>query len=424
MKLKKEDFIYRWNNIIYMWSNGILDTLPDSYIDNISPKNTLKKFRLIVKDFIADFLRFFKPTKIPQSKIWFLVLTQNNIDALKNIKKEIPNSIFVSFYRLRSKLSVKTNYFSLRFLFFHDIIYPLKWFFYYLKNKKKAMRYYDLLFTVNGTYEEFLRMLKKTNPKAIVFTNDHSVISRALLLAANTIGIKTYYVQHASVTSYFPPLEFSHALLDGEDAYLKYQECGTVKSKVHLVGISKFDGYVNKCNNNEKLTSVGVAYNLTDEIDPIYRFLILLRKYNPDIKIIARAHPADQRDLPFIDRVEISNPKQENVFEFLRKIDCLISGDSSIHLEAVLLNVYPCYYNFSVSKRFDYYGYVKNKLVEFFEDFDALNLKIKELKEVKPNIQYRAKHYNAAINTNFYGKSTLKISEIILESLSRNDVKE
>tara|TARA_R110001583_G_C5669759_1_gene410620 strand:+ start:6147 stop:7370 length:1224 start_codon:yes stop_codon:yes gene_type:complete len=407
-----------------MWCNGIFDTLPDSYTNNISPKKTLKKVRLIAKDLTADFLRLFKPTKIPQSKIWFLVLTQNNIDALKDIKKEIPNSIFVSFYRLRSKVSIKTHYFSLSFLFFHDIIYPLKWFFYYLTNKKKAVRYYDLLFTVNGTYEECVRMLKKANPKAIVFTNDHSVISRALLLAANTLGIKTYYVQHASVTRYFPPLEFSHALLDGEDAYLKYKECGEVKSIVHLVGISKFDRYVNQCNNNEKLTSVGVAYNLTDEIDPIYRFLILLRKYNRDIKIIARAHPADQRELTFIQGVEKSNPKQENAFEFLKRIDCLISGDSSIHLEAALLNVYPCYFNFSASKRFDYYGYVKNNLVEFFEDFDALNSKIKELKEVKPNVQSRAKYYNAAINTNFYGKSTLKISEIILKTLNGNDVKE
>lgn len=409
---------------MYMWCNGIFDTLPDSYTNNISPKKTLKKVRLIAKDLTADFLRLFKPTKIPQSKIWFLVLTQNNIDALKDIKKEIPNSIFVSFYRLRSKVSIKTHYFSLSFLFFHDIIYPLKWFFYYLTNKKKAVRYYDLLFTVNGTYEECVRMLKKANPKAIVFTNDHSVISRALLLAANTLGIKTYYVQHASVTRYFPPLEFSHALLDGEDAYLKYKECGEVKSIVHLVGISKFDRYVNQCNNNEKLTSVGVAYNLTDEIDPIYRFLILLRKYNRDIKIIARAHPADQRELTFIQGVEKSNPKQENAFEFLKRIDCLISGDSSIHLEAALLNVYPCYFNFSASKRFDYYGYVKNNLVEFFEDFDALNSKIKELKEVKPNVQSRAKYYNAAINTNFYGKSTLKISEIILKTLNGNDVKE
>tara|TARA_R110002049_G_scaffold51245_4_gene145067 strand:- start:6151 stop:7368 length:1218 start_codon:yes stop_codon:yes gene_type:complete len=405
-----------------MWCNGILDTLPNSYTDNISPRKTLKKVRLIVKDMTADFLRLFKSTQIPQSRIWFLVLTQNNIDALKEIKKEIPDSIFVSFFRLRTKLSTKTYYFTLRLLFFHDIIYPFKLFFYYLGNKKKAIRFYDLLFTVNGTYEECIRMLKKSRPKAIVFTNDHSVIPRALLLAANNLGIETYYVQHASVTKYFPPLEFSHALLDGEDAYLKYKECGAVKSKVHLVGISKFDRYVNQCNNNDKLTSVGVAYNLTDEIAPIYRFLIKLRKYNPDIKIIARAHPADQRGLPFIKGVEKSNPNQEMVFEFLKNIDCLISGDSSIHLEAVLLNVYPCYYNFSVSKRFDYYSYVKNQLVEFFEDFDALNSKIKELKEIKPNIQYKAKHYNAAINTNFYGKSTLRISEIILETIDGKDI--
>ena len=412
-------FIKRWNNIMYMWCNGLLETLPTSFTDNISPKSQIKKVKLILKDFIADLLRFFKKTKIPESKIWFLVLTQNNVEALKNIKRNLDNSIYVSFFRFRSTINVKTHYFYLSYRLLYDFIFPFKWLYYLFYDNRKAVKHYDLLFTVNGTYEECLRILKKRKPKAIVFTNDHLVVARSLLLAANKLGIKTYYVQHASVTEYFPPLEFTHALLDGEDAYLKYKNCGEIKSNIHLVGMSKFDHYINDCNGNNTLKYLGVAYNLTDDTDSVYHFIITLRNRNPDLNIIVRAHPADKRDLPIIENISMSYPQNENAYEFINRVDCLISGDSSIHLEAVLLNVYPCYYNFNVSKRFDYYGYVKNGLAEYFKDFELLNNKLKELKLNKPNIQYRAKFYNAAIGTDYFGKSTERISNIILDTLNK-----
>lgn len=412
-------FIKIWNNIMYMWCNGLLETLPMSFIDNISPKTQIKKIKLILKDTIADLLRFFKKTKIPESKIWFLVLTQNNVEALKNVKRNLDNSIYVSFFRFRSTVNVKAHYFYLNYRLIHDFIFPFKWLYYLLHDKKKAIRYYDLFFTVNGTYEECLRLLKKRKPKAIVFTNDHLVVARSLLLAANKLGVKTYYVQHASVTEYFPPLEFTHALLDGEDAYLKYKNCGEIKSIIHLVGMSKFDHYIDDYNEYDTLKYLGIAYNLTDDTDSVYHFIVKLRDRNPDLNIIVRAHPADKRNLPIIESVSISNPQKENAYEFIKRVDCLISGDSSIHLEAVLLNVYPCYYNFNVSKRFDYYGYVKNGLVEYFKDFESLNIKLKELKLNKPNIQYRAKFYNASIGTDFYGKSTEKILSIILDTITK-----
>jgi len=293
-----------------------------------------------------------------------------------------------------------------------------------VKCTEKAIRYYDLLFTVNGTYEECLRLLKNKKPKAIVFTNDHLIIARSLLLAANKLRIKTYYVQHASVTQYFPPLEFSYALLDGEDAYLKYKQCGNINSEVKLVGISKFDSYINNVNNNKRIYNVGIAFNLVDEIESVEKTIAKIKENHPDLKLIVRPHPAEQRNLKLLNDVYISNSMRENSFDFIKKIDCLVSGDSSIHLEAVLLNVYSCYYNFNVSQRFDYYGFVKNGLIEYIENIEDLNKRLTELKVSKPDTQKKSKFYNEAIGTDYYGNSTNKISEIIIDTLKiENDKK-
>lgn len=417
MKKKLPD---RWDNIFHLWSNGYLKTLPDSVSNKISHKKAHGKLVLILKDFLADFLRLFKTTNIPKNKICFIVFTKNNVDALNNIKQNVPDSIYLTFFRFRSKLNIRTHYYYLPLTFFYDLIFPINWLRYYFFNKKKALKYYDLLFSINGTYEESLKFLKKSRPKALVFSNDHLVISRAMLLAAKRLGIKTYYVQHASTSCYFPPLEFTYSLLEGEDAFYKYKKCGPINSEVYLVGMPKFDFYSENINQKLSLDTIGVAYNLTDRIDHTQEFLLQLRNNNPDIMIFARPHPADERALPSIENIKISNPKNENSFEFLKQIDCLISGESSIHLEAVLLNVYPCYFNFGNSnERFDYYSYIKNGLVENFKNFEQLNEKIQELKNFKPNIQHRGKYYNASLGKNFYGKSSLKSAEIILTTVEK-----
>ena len=417
--LSKKNFIDRWNNIMYMWCNGLLKTLPDSFTDNISPKSPLKKIKLMLKNITTDFLRLFKKSQIPNSKIWFIVFSQNNLDALKGIKENTPSSIYVSFFRFRSSINEKnTHYFYYRFKFLHDLFYPIFWIIYSLEHSKKAFLYYDLLLTVHGSYEESLRLLKKHKPKAIVFTNDHLVIARALLLAANDLGIKTYYVQHASVSEHFPPLEFSHAFLEGNDALSKYQKCGEVKSEVHLIGMPKFDNFANKLNNKNKISTLGVAFNFIDRIDEVYNFLLKLKRENPRLKLIVRPHPGDTRNMELFQEFNISDSKKESAFEFLTTIDCLISGDSSIHLEAVLLNVYPMHYNFSKTMRFDFYGYIKNNLVEYYSNINTLNNKLKELQLLKPNIRYKAVYYNAAIESDFYGKSIEKIVSIIEKTIN------
>lgn len=406
----------RWDNIAYMWTNGLLNTLPTSFTNNISPKKIHKKIGLIIKDIAADFLRLFHSSRIPKDKIWFLVLTKNNYDSLKDVKSKTSGSIFISFYRFRSTINDNTYYFNLKGRFFRDLFYPITWLIYFLRRPRKALRYFDIFFRVHGTFYECLRLLKKTKPKGIVFTNDHLVEARSMLLAANKLNISTYYIPHASVSSYFPPLEFSYALLDGQDALDKYKNCGPVKSRIELMGMPKFDKHTNDVNEANKVNTIGIAFNLVDKIEDVTDLAKNIQNCFKELDIILRPHPGDKRSLGNIPKgISISDSKKEDAFTFLKQIDALVSSESSIHLEAVLLNVYPLCYTFTPNNRFDFYGFIERGLVDNFENVDVLVKKIQELQFSKPDVRSRARYYNAAIGTEFYGKTCELMSKFIEE---------
>tara|TARA_R110001583_G_scaffold82491_1_gene218771 strand:- start:8471 stop:9715 length:1245 start_codon:yes stop_codon:yes gene_type:complete len=409
-------FYDRWDNIAYLWTNGILKTLPESFVDHVSPANSVKKLKLTFKHFGADFLRMWRSEDIPKNKIWFLVLTKNNYDALKDVEELTNDSIFVSFFRYRSTINKETFYFNLGRKFLWDLLYPFFWGVYAIKRPKKAIRYFDLFMAVNGSFWEFKRTIKKYRPRAIVFTNDHLVEARSMLLAANSLDVPTFYIPHASVSEYFPPLEFTYSLLDGQDALDKYRKCGPINSNVELLGMPKFDKYVGEVNVANTVKSVGIAYNMVDKVEDVLKLAKLIKANISEVELILRPHPGDTRSFEKeIEEITLSDSKKEDAFSFLKKIDVLISGESSIHLEAVLLNVYPLYYSFSPNNRYDYYGYIKKGLVEPFANPQKIVQELNELKTNRPDIRSRANYYNAAVNASFYGKSCEVMSELITQ---------
>src|SRR5690606_29442694 len=129
----------------------------------------------------------------------------------------------------------------------------------------------------------------------------------------------------------------------------------------------KADAYINYRNTNQVIKTIGIGANLMDLTAEIKQLLTKLTQAFPDLRIILRPHPRDKRDFGFAsgtgDQVTISDGSQVPVFDFLQQIDVLIAGNSGIHLEAVLLNVWSVYYNFNPQENLhDYYGYVANRL--------------------------------------------------------------
>jgi len=71
----------------------------------------------------------------------------------------------------------------------------------------------------------FAVLLKRVQPNLVLMSNDHNVPNRALLGVCRVLGIKTAYVQHASVSGRFPALRFDYAFLDGSVARSTYEGC-------------------------------------------------------------------------------------------------------------------------------------------------------------------------------------------------------
>lgn len=398
--------------MLRIWFSGYLSIVSTERRNQISPKSDFKKIQKILKEFVGNVLRGFKQTSIKENKIWFLSLSKNNYDSLKEIQKKTDNSILISFHSLKEKPLPNTYTFSLNRRCLYNLFFPFKAFLYLLKKPKKFSSYYDLFFQCYGTNQECLRLIKEYKPKAIIFANDHVIISRGMLISARRLRIKTYYIQHAAVSSYFPPLDFDYAFLEGEDSLEKYKKSGKINSKIFLTGMSKFDVYAKKINQNNKLKVLGIAYNAMDsklEVENLFNFLT---NFFPKLQIIIRPHPSDKRKIS-LKNILISEPKIETSFEFLSKIDVIISGNSSIHLEAVLLNVFSIQYDFGDNKKLDYYEFIKNKLVFYCENLENIKSQVELLVNQKPFVQNNAKYYNAAIGSDFYGNSSEKIVDII-----------
>ena len=405
-----------WKNVLQIWLNGYLSIVSKKRRNQISPISFHDKLFIIFKGLISDFFKLFVNNNIPKNKIWFYSISSNNYNALKAIYKEIDDAIFVSPYSIKYNKEYHCFKCNFRFKFWYDILFPINLFVYSLRHPLKDLHFFDLFFKVNGLFKESIRVLRYHKPTAIVFANDHEIIPRSILLAAKKLGIKTFYVQHAAVSKYFPPLLFDWALLEGEDSKQKYLENGVTNSNIELIGMPKFDKHISEVNTNTKLKKLGIAYNAMDDLHIVKNLAQELSLYFSDLEIIIRPHPSDLRKLD-LEQVFESNPKKENSFEFLSKIDALIAADSSIHLEAVLMNVYSISYSFTSKPAIDYYGFIKKGLVEHIDSKGELKEKISNLKMEKPNIQQRALYYNADIGSKFYGQSSRQAALIIKKAI-------
>ncbi len=399
---------------MYLWLGNYLKIISSNQSEIISPNSLGSKLFIIAKEVIKDFVQLFKKNKKLHKKTAF-VETTNNIKSLSFLKSHVH---FVSPKKIKNKkLEVPINLLTPRLKFFYDLVFIF--FFIRLlinsdsKQRSKYFSRFEMLFMSYGIVDEYIRILSINKPEKLIFTNDHNIYARGLLIAAKKVGIKTYYIQHASVSKYFPPLEFDVSLLEGYDAKNKYLSIKKTSSQITLVGMPKFDYYAYDYNTNKKVKAIGLCYNLNDSItDIVYLANKILLDFT-DIKLILRSHPNDNRMNNSTEYL-FSNSKNEDSFVFLQEVDLIISGDSSIHVEAIMMNVVSLYYNFSKNiKMNDYYGFVKNKLIVECTNYKELkNNLFKEINQ-KSDVQYKSKFYNEAIDSDFYGKSSQKVIKII-----------
>jgi hypothetical protein len=423
-------WVSTYRDILHIYFSPYYKSLPSREFEKVAPRDTGKRLRLILKTLQRRIFQILKSdlsdqdAQMAANKIWLFATSKNNMDALAFLKgAALSDTIFV-LDKHRPEFSrfdfVVPN---LRYQAFYSIKFLLLWLQLFLVEGNYASRISNIIFRSLGFYEEWGRLLQKYRPKAIVFSNDHIIESRSLLLAAIRLRVPTIYIQHASVSPSFPPLKFDLNLLEGLDAHEKYRSIGTIRGKVHLVGMPKFDSYLKFRKSVKSIRSIGIPYNLNDDITILELLITALHKAFPDRTITIRKHPKDKSEISLRSRFQFlneSDPYVDSAFDFLVSQDCIIAGNSSIHLESTLLNIPSIYFRMgNDSLVHDYYGYVHNGLVSSASGIeDVITLITKHSEDV---IFHRASYYNATVGGPCEGKSQELAARSILRFLQPDD---
>lgn len=275
----------------------------------------------------------------------------------------------------------------------------------------------------------FYRVLSRTSPEFVITANDHNVPNRCMLAVAHHLGIKTAYLQHASVSNIFPALRVNYAFLDGQYALDTYRQCESNQPntrrnvpvpEVILSGQKKHLRIMR----NSNADAVGVALNALDDSAAAIEFIKALVAEGVNVRL--RWHPGQApRDTQAYrdtfgrgERVTLSDPKQETISDFMEQISWLIAGSSSIHLEAAVAGVVPIYYELTPPESSDYYGYVKHGLAQLADSVEGVLELIKLKHERQSPNEGAVRYYSSTYLTEWDGRE----GELVAESLVRLSV--
>ena len=269
--------------------------------------------------------------------------------------------------------------------------------------------------------------LKICRPKIVVIANDHTADCRAMIEMCKHLKIDTAYVQHAEVSQRFHSLDFNYSFLYGEKSLRTYQQVDERRSptslkinkRMYMLAGKVGEGVPDNIsfNKNDSALSIGLAVKGTDTPAKIIEYIRTLGQYG---QVIVRPHPNlsihDFYDSlrcispePFL----VSNPEQEPPEKFLNKINVLLSGNSTMLIEASLAGVHPFYVNEMTNGVYDYYGYVKFGVVTFLatvNDFSETNEDL--IRPYSPDSKL-IRHFIASYGTLTFGKEHIRIAEAL-----------
>lgn len=351
--------------------------------------------------FCAGFIRRRNGAPIPDFRNKKLVFanTANNYEALHfllkryddtvlvcsgDYVKQLPGSVSVAKYLRTLGLQ---QYFFVAYLALH---------------KQLRMIHYEKIVRKYGFIHCFVGLLKENRPSVVFISNDHYPSSRALMLAAKKLSIPCIYLQHASVTKFFPPMRASHALLYGQYSEDVYRNIPGSEGQFIQVGNHKFDAFRPWIENKSATGRIGVAFNTLDPVPAVLDLCNNLSRHFPKDKIVLRAHPRDRRKID--GDFTLSSHSRETSLEFLRGIDVLIAGNSSILLEAAAMNVYPFQIYFTKTPAYlvDYYGFVRMGVAVEVESQEGLIRQIKEIIAAKTfDSRQRTAYYDASVGSEY-----------------------
>jgi hypothetical protein len=283
---------------------------------------------------------------------------------------------------------------------------------------KKSFRYGFKEYCLTFAYRFVNRVwLKLAKPKLLIILTDHQMVARDMVKSAKESGVKTLYIQHASITDHFPPLITDYAFLEGEDAKSKYLTIGKghTDTIIELIGIMKLDGTLNQAVEERSIDNIGVCTNEFDDTEIAEKLIALFKK---EFKLTLRPHPGDPRyerwrEMTRQHGITFSDSKQQKAAAFLTDVNCVVSYNSGIITESLMLNK-PTF-SFQLSdKVFDHYGFITHHIVDHFTSADKLLTELNSIRNNPGSISWKskAKYYCDTIDTPYEGRSAELVGKL------------
>lgn len=283
-------------------------------------------------------------------------------------------------------------------------------------------KHFTRLWSTYGFYQIAKEYLEHYKVKVLVVSSDQGEFHRCLLLRAKELGIKSIYVQHASVAKGFPKLISSYSFLDGKESLEKYLFAGQPEGEVYLSGGVRFDPIFQKYRPKvtEKVNTIGIAINMLDDFEKVKKLCVML--LHNGYKLSLRPHPRYQginTEWLAENEISYSDPKTETSFDFISKIDLMISNESSIHLDAAMMRCPSIVYNFSDNPVLDYYSYIKSGLTTLADSESQLMEMLDHPQSLLPALE-TLRFYNALTGTPLEGALGKTIADFIHHILSKD----
>ena len=408
---------------------ALVKSLDKIYYGNQFPHLKLDRSEISPLDGLKHIIRVIRAPKTEISKQWepsitkeilILIQTENQRSALLPIVKRFGDQAQLLDLRAESD-AIKPSQQQLVKLVVKHSWNMLLSFFTMTGNDRiiYRKRFYNL-HTVLGYYEYASKILTQKNSplKLLIGSNDHSGISITAFLACREYNVKSLYIQHASVNKGVTPLIMTYAFLDGEDAKDKYLNAGPTESKIALTGTMKLDPYLSKPEIKEpgKYISVGISVHFCD-IDK--NFMLCRELESRDIPFIVRFHPNVTPDI----REKFTAPgwhisdNRETALDHILQTKAVISGDSTILLEAIMLYRRPIY--FASTGVNDFYQYLENGLIDkAYTEIDDLVNSLSNDFDMDLHRQ-KAKYYNDALYSDYEGQSVERTANLILDIVGK-----
>jgi hypothetical protein len=371
----------------------------------------------LTRNIIAAFIRIKFNDKIKKDATFkYLVLfeTINQKNALIDFfeKKVIDRNSFLFVLSVDIFKSITNREYSMICFNHRKLSLLAMWYFpkafcisrnYMNRNKGKIKRV-DILLNLSlmmASVKLFKHYMSRVKCEKIIVTNDHNIYTLSLLVAAKNKGITSYYIQHASISDVFPKLLPDIALLEGQQSVDIYNKIGNYSKEIKLIGIPRMDGCLGYKTKFEKCKKVGICLKSHYSSDLIKKIIAEVKAVQSITEIILRPHPAYPIEafssFKGID-IDFSDARKERSVEFIKKIDVLISGESSIILEAALMRVRTLYID-DKCLPFDLYGYVKHGVTTFVDVQDIKKtIESTSFEDIQQNYNC-CKYYCDTINT-------------------------